>query len=133
MKKPQPKEAEIQRAILEFLKLHGIFCWRQNTGAFRLMNNGKSRFVRAGFPGISDILGILPRWWYEGKKRGLVRAISTATSMPPDVGQFLAIEVKRPGEKPTLDQQAFLQAVKANGGIAFVAHSVDDVRRELGL
>ena len=131
--KPKETEAQIQRAVLEYLKLRGVFCWRQNTGSFRMNYNGKDRYIKVGFPGISDILGILPRWWYPGGKSGLVRAIGTPTSIPPDVGQFIAIEVKRPGQKPTLDQQAFLAAVKANGGIAFVATSIDDVRKGLGL
>ena len=120
--KPKETEAQIQRAILEYLKLKGVFCWRQNSGAFRLHGAGGDRFVRAGFPGISDILGILrlavqldgpTQRWYNGR--------------------FLAIEVKRPGQKPTPDQQAFLAAVKANGGVAFIATSVEDVRKELGL
>lgn len=59
-------------------------------------------------PGIADILGI-----YEGK--------------------FLAIEVKRPGLSPTEKQSKFLDAVNRAGGIGFVAHSVDDVVRELHL
>jgi hypothetical protein len=49
------------------------------------------------------------------------------------IGRFLAIEVKRPGGKLTLDQTAFLEAVRQNGGIAIVATSVDDVMEGLGL
>lgn len=48
-------------------------------------------------------------------------------------GRFLAIEVKRNGKEPTELQQAFLDAVKEAGGIAFVARSVDDVIAALGL
>jgi ribosomal protein L32E len=107
--KPKVSEAEIQRSILGYLKLKGIFAWRQNSGSFRMENNGKSRFVRAGFTGISDIIGIMPD------------------------GTFLAIEVKRPGNVATLDQRAFLDAVRANCGDAFVATSIEDVRRELGI
>ncbi|HNR14835.1 MAG TPA: VRR-NUC domain-containing protein [Thermodesulfobacteriota bacterium] len=44
-------------------------------------------------------------------------------------GRFLAIEVKKPGEKPTRDQEIFLTRVNHEGGFAFVAHSVDDVIR----
>ena len=58
--------------------------------------------------GISDILGI-----YKGR--------------------FLAIEIKKPGGKPTPDQLKFLRYVREEGGIAFVAYSVDDVVRQLQL
>jgi hypothetical protein len=48
-------------------------------------------------------------------------------------GKFVSIEVKRPGGKLTDGQERFLHNVRAAGGIAFVAHSVDDVVRELDL
>ena len=48
-------------------------------------------------------------------------------------GRFLAIEVKRPGEKPTPDQQEFLDRYSSAGGICFVARSVDDVIQSLGI
>ena len=60
------------------------------------------------FKGISDILGVLP----------------------PD-GKFLAIEVKRPGRKPTERQRQFLEQVASAGGIAIVAYSVEDVAKKL--
>jgi len=46
-------------------------------------------------------------------------------------GKLLAIEVKRPGKNPTPDQQRFLDRVKIEGGISFVAHSVEDVMENL--
>ena len=113
-KLPRPKEVEIQRAILEWLKLNGIMAWRSNTGGAAFPNGrGGFQHVRFGFSGVSDIIGIL--------------------RYPPfDLGRFLAIEVKRPGNKPTLDQEAFLEGIRSNGGMAFVATSVDDVREKLG-
>jgi len=49
----------------------------------------------------------------------------------PPHGRFLAIEVKKPGRKPTAHQRAFLAEVKRMGGIALVAHSLEDVERVL--
>jgi hypothetical protein len=61
------------------------------------------------FPkGISDILGI-----YQGR--------------------FLAIEVKRPGGRVSREQREFLNRVNAEGGLGFVAYSVDDVVERLQL
>lgn len=57
--------------------------------------------------GVSDILGVLPN------------------------GRALAIEVKRPGGKPTEAQQLFLHEVNRAGGLAFTASSVDEVEAYL--
>jgi hypothetical protein len=52
--------------------------------------------------GISDIIGI-----YKGK--------------------YLAIEVKRPGSNPTDKQQAFLEQVYREGGLAVCVHSWEEL------
>jgi hypothetical protein len=43
-------------------------------------------------------------------------------------GRMIAIECKRPGKKPTPEQEFFLNEVKRRGGIAFVATSYEEVR-----
>lgn len=105
----EAKEADIQRAILEYLRLLGVFCWRVNSGAITAQHNGKRRFLRFnGAAGCSDLVGLLP----------------AHCSRP---GVFLALEVKRPGRKPTEQQAAFLDAIRAAGGVAAVVSSLDDV------
>ncbi len=47
-------------------------------------------------------------------------------------GRYVAIEVKRPGEKPTSLQEAFLAKIMCVGGRAFVATSVSEVKERLG-
>lgn len=105
--KLKASEKEIQKAILEWLQLHRFFCWRNNTGAVVSNYNGKERFHRYGMPGSGDILGL------------------TKT------GRFFSIEVKVPGKQPTPLQIQFMKEVERNGGLAFVAHSVDDVEKIL--
>lgn len=46
-------------------------------------------------------------------------------------GRFVAIEVKRPGGKPSKLQLAQLKRIEAAGGVAFVADSIDDVIKHL--
>ena len=105
----EPKEADILRDCLTWLKLHGVFCWRQNQGAIAGECNGKRRFLRfSSAPGISDIVGILP-----------------------PSGQMLAIECKRPGRKPTPEQELFLQVVRQSGGLAVCIHSLDELEQAL--
>jgi hypothetical protein len=103
------READILRACLRWLHLHGIYCWRQNQGAIAAVSRGKRRFFRfAGACGVSDILGLLR-----------------------PAGRFLAIEVKRPGGRPTPEQQVFLETVQANGGLALCVHSLDELQAAL--
>lgn len=115
------KEREIQKLILDYLQARGIFAWRNNTGAFAGEHNGKKRFVRFGFPGVADILGIIRTEAEVGS--GIHRNT---------FGRFLSIEVKRPGGKQTDDQKAFQEAVERNGGIYILASSLEDVMEVLG-
>lgn len=97
-------EDEVLRGCLEYLRIHGVFAWRNNTGAIKI---GK-RFIRYGTPGSSDILGIMPD------------------------GRFLAVECKREkGGRLSELQKAFLTAIKINGGVSIVARSVEELKKEL--
>ena len=46
-------------------------------------------------------------------------------------GQFIAFEVKRPGNKPTKLQQETIKAINTAGGQAHVVYSLDDVKEAL--
>lgn len=85
---------------LEYLKMLGIFCWRNNVGCAKIGN----RFMRFGLKGSSDILGIMPD------------------------GRFLAVECKREkGGKLSEEQSAFLDAIRSRGGLAICANSVHEL------
>ena len=103
-----PLERDLLRACLAYLSLHPRvrFAFRANTGMVPIDDK---RMFRAGFVGCSDILGML------------------------DGGRFLAVEVKRPGKRPTTAQASFLYTVNAGGGLAFVATSVKDCEDALAL
>ena len=102
-------ESGVLHDCLEVLRLHGAFCWRQNTGAFKVEN----RFFRSSIAGVSDILGVL-----QG-------------------GRFIAIECKREkGGRVSEKQKAFLENVKNAGGLAFVVHSgaeLDEILNNISL
>jgi hypothetical protein len=46
-------------------------------------------------------------------------------------GNFLAIEVKRPGQKPRSEQEAFLTDIHERGGIALCVHSLHELEERL--
>ncbi len=96
------KEKDLQNAIIQYLNLHGHFVWRNNTGAFVLESAGKKRFMRAGIKGSPDIIGIAKD------------------------GRFIGIECKSKGRKSTLEQEVFLEQIRARGGIGIVAYSLKD-------
>lgn len=101
-------ESQIQKSILDYLKLKHILCFKhRNVGIFRKDTNAYIPLA-FGEKGISDILGCLP-----------------ANSKYP--GRFIAIEVKRPKGKLSPDQIAFIQSVNNSGGIGFLADSLDTV------
>jgi hypothetical protein len=98
------KENIVLSQCLKYLEVLQIYHWRNNTGALKI---GR-RFIRFGFPGSSDILGILPD------------------------GRFLAIECKREkGGRLSEAQKDFISRINANGGVAMCVHSLDELQENM--
>lgn len=103
-------ETAIVTRILDYLTLRGYFVYRNNTGATKYKDErGRVRFVRYGYVGSSDILG-----------------------MTRD-GKYLAIEVKTPERANNVSpaQAKFINIVNNGGGVAFVATSIEEVADKL--
>ena len=101
------KEKEIQKAILDYLAYKGFVAVKYHS-TVGVAREGKYVPIPTGTKGTSDILACAPD------------------------GRFWAIEVKRKGGKATEHQLAFLERVRANGGVGLVAFSIDDVVAALG-
>ena len=103
-------EKLIEYQIFNFLKIHRVFCWKnESTGVF----DPKKKVFRTNknphkIKGVSDILGV-----FEGKP--------------------LAIEVKSYSGTVRKEQKEFIKRINEEGGIAFVARSIEDVAEKLGL
>lgn len=98
-------ESDLMRAIQIAVSHTGARVFRNNCGTARTEDG---RFIRFGlFPGSSDLIG----WTRQGR--------------------FLCLEIKMPGKRATLLQQAFINAVNQAGGLAFVATSVEDALNKL--
>jgi hypothetical protein len=104
-------EADLYAPLMQEANLHGARLFRNHVGAAR---QGKDeRVVRHGLPaGSSDLIG----WTWDGR--------------------FLAVEVKRPGWRPTPKwgagpQARFIEAVRRAGGVAGVARSREELRELL--
>jgi len=108
---PEPRrndrpEAAALVEVLQALRTHPAVAWceRMNSGAAKVGN----RFIRFGFRGCPDVLGMLKD------------------------GRLLACEVKAPKGRLRPEQAAFLEVVRAAGGLAFVARNCLDVFSALG-
>ncbi|NDD53276.1 hypothetical protein EBZ39_05280 [bacterium] len=102
-------EGAVRNQVCSYLRSRGVYFFlHDSVGIF---DPKTKRFRRNNSPyrirGVSDILGILPG------------------------GRFLAIELKSATGVLTKEQKSFLEAIRANGGVSFMARSVEDVKAGL--
>lgn len=102
----EESEQNIQKAIIDYLRIKKYVVFKHHSTGFTV-REGKVAAFRYSEKGISDIIACSPQ------------------------GTFVAIEVKKPGNKPSEDQLAFIKQVILNKGIAFVAHSIDETIERL--
>ena len=107
-KRLQP-ERRIEGEILEYLNLlPDCFAWKSSSVGTYSPNKGV--FLRPKgkhrIRGVSDIIGV-----YRGR--------------------FIAVEVKSKAGRATQDQLLFIDSVRHNGGVGFIARSVNDVQKAL--
>lgn len=97
-------EKDIQRSIIDYLRLKGVLCWKNSTGG--IYKKSTDSYIPSQSVGAPDIFAL-------------------------DEGTFYGIEVKRPGGKLSDKQSEFLRKIEENGGVAIVATSIDDVAKHL--
>lgn len=99
------KESAVLSQCLAYLCGRGFYVWRNNSGAYK---DASGRFIRFGKKGSSDIIGILHD------------------------GRFLAVECKRENGGILSNAQAeFIARIRAEGGVAVVANSLEALKDEL--
>lgn len=99
--RPLTETEQVTRTIIAYLDAHGYDAWAQpNRGEYD-PKTGKWRPHPNARRGVADILGF------------------RRTD-----GRFLAVEVKTGSDRPRPAQTVFLNAVKAAGGLAFIAYGV---------
>jgi len=99
-------EAELQRAVKNWLDHHRIFYWRMNLGGI-IVNNGAG-FIRNSLAGFPDLMGI----FYE----------------KPNHGKAWAIELKTKKGRLSDSQKNWIFRLEGHGVAVSVCRSVDDVR-----
>ena len=97
------EETALVKRIQIALALEGVKLFRNHVGA---LFDANGRMVKYGLgTGSSDLIG----WRPVG-----------------ELGQFVAIEVKTETGVVSKDQELFIEAVNRDGGLAFVARSVEE-------
>ena len=89
-------ESQVLAACLRYLKIRGIYHWRNSVGAVQIR---PGQWYRFGKVGSSDILGVLPG------------------------GKILAVETKAKRGQLASEQREFLETVRGLGGLAVVVKS----------
>ena len=118
LKAPRVLESDRQSQIIDWLRVEqaaGRVSWFCRTNGGGVKTAGQ--FIR--FYALY-LLGI------EKRSRGY----ADIHGMLPG-GRYFALEVKQPGEKATVEQRAFLDAVAMGGGIAAVVYGFEDVEKVL--
>ena len=98
--KLQVKEKEIQKQILDWLRLTKRFCWKNNTVGIYIQKTG--HYIPNQSAGAPDIFVVI-------------------------CGQLIGIEVKSAIGKQSPDQVRWQGNLEAAGGIYVLARSLDDV------
>ena len=93
-------ETKLVRSMIDYLNKRGHFAWRNNTGKRQIAG----RWISFGFPGSGDIFVVVQPH-----------------------GRFLSVEAKVGTGKATELQQEFIDRVRASGGVAGVARSLDEL------
>lgn len=100
------RESDILQAVRLRASQLGAIVWRNNCGAYKTAHGHYIKYGVAN-PGGSDLLG-------------LTQITVTQEMVGKLVAVFTALEIKQPNKKPTPEQQAFIDCINKNGGIAAV-------------
>lgn len=105
--KPAVSEADIQRSILDYMKLLGHYCWRNNVIASPLRDRfgNITGYRKSAAKGTADIICVLKK----------------------PVGRFAALECKTEKGRATPEQLKFIENVQERGGVAGIVRSIEDV------
>ncbi|ABW18841.1 VRR-NUC domain-containing protein [Alkaliphilus oremlandii] len=72
-----------------------------------------------------------PNTWFFKTHGGMYQVAGIPDLILCYMGHFVALEIKRPGEKPTKLQEKVLKDIQEAGGISVVVHSLLDVKSVL--
>jgi hypothetical protein len=108
-------EAQISRAVMDYLAARHIFAVRMNSGTTVMVSNGKRRAIHMNAPGTADILAF-PHYFFRDH---------TDTKHEEIIPTWL--ELKTAAGKQSELQASFQRQVEAEGHVYAIIRSVEDV------
>lgn len=108
-------EHQIQEAVKEYCLYHNIYVWRSNSGRFPIGVGSNRRMVIGSPTGTPDLIGVIGPNFAEGRY----------------VGRMIALEIKKPLNKPTDIQNRVMTELAQHGAIVWVIHSVDELEEKI--
>ncbi len=127
LRRINPREQDVQAGVLAFLQLTHHVAWAHKVpvGEYvivRPLNGGSVR--KQLQPAIN--LGIIEAAQV-GFIRGAPDGVLDIALQLREIGTHCEIEVKRPGQKPSSEQFARIDLIRANGGFADWVDDLDEV------
>lgn len=113
-----PSEHQLQTLIINYLFIKGYYAMRLNSGKIPMEGKRGRRLIQMLPAGTPDIMAF---------KSPRVVIFDPARKYC----ELLFIEVKRPGNKPTILQQTKMKELEESGARCFVASSIEDVDKYL--
>lgn len=95
-------ETNLVKACEQYLRLKGVFCYRNNTGGMTYEYKGKKGFMRFGAVGSPDIIAVIN-------------------------GQYVGIECKMPKGKQSPGQKEFEKNLLQAGGKYWLIRDVNEL------
>lgn len=117
-KLPQASEHQIQTSVMHYLRMKGFYVERLNAGKYSVGEGRQRRFINGVAAGTPDLIAFKEIY---------------PDGAPNKAEVFLLfLEIKVPGNKPTLLQTAKMQELEAYGATCYVIHSLEELQ-DLGI
>ena len=110
-KLPPIREHQLQTLLINYLTGHGYYVQRLNAGKYPMGEGRNRRFVQGVAVGTPDIIAF--------------KDIHGSVDL-------MFIEVKVPGNKPTLLQTIKMQELEEHGAKCYVIHSLEELEEKMG-
>jgi len=114
---PKRNEHQIQTQLINYLKGNGWYAQRMNSGKIPVGVGKYKRYVQLSPVGTPDIMAFKD---FSDPERNYVRQL-----------ELIFIEVKVPGNKPTVLQNRKMEELESFGARCFVTHSQEELEEQL--
>jgi len=117
------RESDIQKSILDYLRLKKYFCWKNSTTGIYV--KARDTFIPSQNVGSPDVFVVVPTFDHH------IDTITRQTLCQCIFGQIWGLEVKNEKGKQTSAQRDWEKVFKKNGGRYLLVRSLDEIMKVL--